>query len=163
VGPATYHVLMVCTGNICRSPMAEGLLRAMLPERLKPAMTVASAGTYAVHGNLAEPLAQRAALVYGVDLSAHRAKMLSKDLLKQADLVLVMEPQHAAIIRRAFFFSRIQVKLLAEFDPQDQKQEIEDPYGQSYEAYRQCAVRIETCVRGLIPFLEQQVQQRSKA
>ena len=122
-----------------------------------------SAGIYAIHGNLAEPLAQQAALAYGVDLSAHRARMLSKDLLKQADLVLVMEPQQAAIIRRAFFFSRIHVKLLTEFDPQDLGSEIEDPYGGPYEAYQQCAIRLEACIRGLIPYLEQHVQEKNES
>jgi protein-tyrosine phosphatase len=153
---------MVCTGNICRSPMAAGLLQRMLPERLKQVVTVASAGTYAVHGNPAEPLAKQAMLAYGADLSTHRARMLSKDLLKQADLVLVMEPQHAAVVQRAFFFNRIHVKLLAEFDPEDKNPQIDDPYGGSLEGYRQCAARLMACMQGLMAYLEQQVPETTK-
>ena len=81
----SFRVLFVCTGNICRSPMAEGLLRHILPERLKSKVTVSSAGTHAIDGNPAEPLADLAAQERGFSLSEHKAAAVKPEMLAAAE------------------------------------------------------------------------------
>jgi protein-tyrosine phosphatase len=96
-------ILVVCTGNICRSPFAEGLLRQALEARFPgggPA--VASAGTSGWEGSPAHPDSVRAALERDLDLSGHLARRLVREHLEEADLVLAMAAEHRSAIRRAF-------------------------------------------------------------
>ena len=87
---------MVCTGNVCRSPIAEGLLRAAFAERMgTDAPEVASAGTMGWTGSGADPSSIRAAAERGVDISGHRAREVSDEDVARADLVVAMAPEHA--------------------------------------------------------------------
>ena len=89
-------VLVVCTGNVCRSPIAEGLLRAAFAERLGPdVLEVASAGTMGWTGSGAHPRSIRAAGEHGVDISDHRAREVSDEDVARADLIIAMAPEHA--------------------------------------------------------------------
>ena len=93
-------VLFVCTGNTCRSTMAEALLRKMLTEDLgeKAArITILSAGTGAVTGESASSLAIKVMDQEGIDLSKHRAKKLTEDLVRDADLVLTIPDAFAGV------------------------------------------------------------------
>lgn len=141
---------MVCTGNICRSPMAEGLLLRLLPESLKPLVSVRSAGTYGLHGNRAEPYAVRAAAAHGADISGHRARTLDNAMVKSADLVLAMENHHLDKINGLFFFRCKYARLLGSFAPQRENPEIEDPYGSPLAAYEACAAELVSCMPGII-------------
>lgn len=85
---------MVCTGNICRSPMAEGLLRRRLAERDCTDVEVISAGTWAYEGNPASEGARGVFRARGWDLQPHRARELTADLLREADLVVGMTSVH---------------------------------------------------------------------
>lgn len=88
-------ILVVCTGNICRSPIAEGLLRDALSERFGPAApTVSSAGTWGVEGSGATPEAVAAASERGIDIAEHRARRVSTVATTDADLVLAMAGEH---------------------------------------------------------------------
>src|SRR5918995_2210750 len=94
-------VLVVCTGNVCRSPIAEGLLRAAFVERMGPdAPEVASAGTMGWTGSRADPSSIRAAAERGVDISGHRAREVSDEEVARADLVVAMDPEHARAFAR---------------------------------------------------------------
>ena len=89
-------VLVVCTGNVCRSPIAEGLLRAALEARLGDrAPTVASAGTMGWQGSGADPASIQAAAERGVDISTHRAREIAPHEVRSADLVIAMAREHA--------------------------------------------------------------------
>jgi protein-tyrosine phosphatase len=89
-------VLVVCTGNVCRSPITEGLLRVAFAERLGPdVLEVASAGTMGWTGSGAHPRSIRAAAERGVDISDHRAREASDEDVARADLIVAMAPEHA--------------------------------------------------------------------
>jgi len=88
-------ILVVCTGNVCRSPVAEGLLRRALNERFgDDAPDVASAGTAAWEGSGAMPESVRAAAERGVDIADHVARLLTQALVAQADLLVGMAVEH---------------------------------------------------------------------
>ena len=95
----TFRILFVCTGNICRSPMAEGMMKVLLPPASDCRITVCSAGTHAADGLPAEPGAVRAAREYGADIGGHRSRVIDGSLIARADLILVMERQQARFIR----------------------------------------------------------------
>jgi protein-tyrosine-phosphatase len=96
--PATYNVLFVCTGNTCRSPMAEVVARRELERRGWPHVAVASAGISAAPGLPAASAAIRAVESLGLDLSAHQSRQLDQDIIDWADVILVMSPSHLAVV-----------------------------------------------------------------
>ena len=148
---------MVCTGNICRSPMAEGILRKMLPPDLLPAVTVRSAGTHGLHGNRAEPSAIQAAAAYGADISGHRARILDGPMIRSVDLILAMESYHLKKINDLLFFRCRYAQLLGSHDPRRTAPEIEDPYGLPLRAYESCAHEIAACMPGLIAAIREKM------
>ena len=88
-------ILVVCTGNVCRSPIAEGMVRSILLRRFGDgAPSVASAGTAGWVGSAADPSSIAAAAELGIDISAHRARQLQADDVRSAELVLAMASEH---------------------------------------------------------------------
>jgi protein-tyrosine phosphatase len=152
---------MVCTGNICRSPMAEGLLHHLLPSPLKAVVGVRSAGTYGLHGNRAEPYAVKAAAAYGADISDHRARVLDTRMIKSADLVLAMEREHLEGINNLLFLRCKYADLLGAYTNLPEAPEIRDPYGLPFDAYETSAAAIVDCMPGLIDHIRRQVEQKS--
>ena len=155
---ALYHILIVCTGNICRSPMAEGLIKDMLSKAMQARISVSSAGTHAIHGNQASDFAVEVMQDYGVDIAGHRARVLSKPMLKQADLVLVMEKNHLNYIRFMSFFSMKKVCRISEFDKNAEPYDLPDPIGGDIEQYRATALLLKTCLKGVYEYLEETLQ-----
>ena len=146
---------MVCTGNICRSPMAERLLIHMLPEEFRTKVGITSAGTYALHGNRAAEPAVAAMAQMGIDLSDHRARQLTREIEQQADLLLGMERQHLGYIKSLRLLGRSRGKLLGAFLSGDDPPEIDDPYGQPIEAYQACIETLRPCLAGVVQWLEE--------
>jgi len=153
----TFNVLMVCTGNICRSPMAEGILQHLMPPTMQSAVTVRSAGTHGLHGNRAEPFAIQAAADHGADITGHRARILDAPMIRSADLVVAMENYHLRKINDLLFFRCRCAHLLGGFDSQRTNPEIEDPYGLPLGAYEISAREIAACMPGLIETIRQKV------
>ena len=119
------HILVVCVGNICRSPMAEALLRNAL--RGKEEFSVESAGLSAL---VDEPASEHAVALMserGIDISSHRARQLQPELVNKADLILVMESGHKKAIETADVTVRGKVFRLGETSDRD----IVDPYRRS--------------------------------
>lgn len=135
------RVVMVCTGNTCRSPMAELLMRRALASRGLSGIEVASAGVFAFEGQPASRQAVQVMAEYGLDLSAHRSRQLSWDLARDA-LVLAMGESHRQAAEEVGGAQRVMLLLAAAGLPG----EVEDPYGRGLEAYRQVADQLERAV-----------------
>ena len=142
----TPTVLMICTGNICRSPMAEGLLRARLVrEDLADRVRVHSAGTHGIDGSPASAYAITALDRMGVDIREHCARTLTQGAIDQADLLLAMTDRHISLIQRYFKRTNGKLRLLSEMIGQDF--DIEDPYGGPESEYAQCARRLASIIK----------------
>lgn len=123
------NILTICVGNICRSPVAEALLRQQLPGH-----KVWSAGLQAMIGEPAEPTAAEIAALHGLDVSAHRAQQIAGWMLTHADLVLVMEASQQQQLERLYPLARGRIHCLGEFGPQG-PYDIADPYQQPRAAF----------------------------
>ncbi len=120
-------ILVVCTGNVCRSPIGERLLRQHLPDRY-----IASAGIFGLEGCPADDSAQDVAWRHGISLDGHVARRLTRNLMQGSDLILVMEPEHLRFI--AAMAPEIRGKSLL-FGQWLEPLEIPYPYRQSREAF----------------------------
>ena len=120
-------ILVVCTGNICRSPIGERLLQQKLPT-----FSIASAGTCALAGHPADGQAQKIASRYGLSLKDHVARPLTASMMQKYDLILAMEP--GQINRISLIAPEMRGKALL-FGQWLREQVIPDPYGKSMEAF----------------------------
>lgn len=130
-------VLVVCIGNICRSPMAERLLQ----EALGASVSVSSAGLGALVGQGADPHALALMAERGLDLSAHRARQLSASLVGRHELILVMTQRQKDALEREFPSARGRVFRLCHW--QQPAQDVADPYQQDRAAFEQALHRID--------------------
>ncbi|MFO7676153.1 MAG: hypothetical protein R6X12_07565 [bacterium] len=141
LGPGlAFSVLVVCTGNMCRSPMAHGMLERLLAgERV----FVFSAGTGAPAGLPPTPSAVEAAAELGADITRLRAKKLTAEQVVCADLVLVMEEHHRERVLELVSDAAVRVRLLGECLPgAEPGRGIADPVGRPLEEYRGCAAEL---------------------
>ncbi|ERS91440.1 low molecular weight protein-tyrosine-phosphatase [Halomonas sp. PBN3] len=122
------RLLIVCTGNICRSPVAEALLRRALPDK-----RLSSAGLGALVGHGVEPTARELAEADGLDVAGHQARQLTREMLAQADLILVMSQGQRRAIGELAPEALGKTMLLGKWLPGEP--EIPDPYRKSREAF----------------------------
>ena len=129
-------VLFVCTGNSCRSVMAEGLLKDKIKEKGRSDIDVLSAGIMMLDGLGASPETRQLLKTEGIDVSGHRSQRVTKDMLRRADLILVMERLHEESILQLDPEVKNRVFLLKEFAKiDDDDLNITDPIGRSVEFY----------------------------
>ena len=95
-------ILIICTANLCRSPMAAALLRRKLNAEKMVDWQVGSAGTWARDGNPAPEYGRRLMASVGMDISHHRSRVVTKEILNDADLILTMEEGHKEALRAEF-------------------------------------------------------------
>ena len=141
-----HSVLFVCTANQCRSPMAEALFRQKLGQRSQPTVwNVASAGTWALNGLQATELAQQVMAERGLDLSQHRSRLLTAEMMHTYSLILVMENGRKEALQIEFPSQKQKVYLLSEMA--GYKAEVADPVGRSLVEYRLIADSIEKILK----------------
>jgi protein-tyrosine phosphatase len=154
---AGMRIVIVCTGNTCRSPMAEAIMRRLVAERLacKPeeiesrGVTIESAGVSAAAGGCAAPEAVETMRQRGLDISRHETQPLTDKLVRYADVMLTLTSSHRQhIIRR--WPEAASRTLTLRVDERD----IEDPIGGPPEVYQQCALQIEDSLRQRIAGME---------
>ena len=138
-------VLFVCTGNTCRSPLAAALAAARL-ESAGWQARVASAGTGAADGDLASPLARRVAAEIGLDLSRHRARAVTREMLESAAIILTMTPAHAEALRRLAPAAAARVHELCDYAGALGMRGVPDPAGGDIETYRQVVEQLRSLV-----------------
>jgi glycine hydroxymethyltransferase len=148
-------VLFVCTGNVCRSPMAEALFRRAAEGR--GAYRILSAGVGAIDGQPPSPHAVQVLQELGLDISGSRSRMLTSDLVQQADYIFGMTHGHVDAITMLYPQAAEKIFLLREFDEtlDDFEKDIGDPIGASYETYLSCRDQIEQGIASLLKFIEQ--------
>jgi protein-tyrosine-phosphatase len=144
-------VLFICAANICRSPMAAALFR----ERLKEARLdwqewrVASAGTWAVDGQMASMRSQMVMAQKGLDISQHRSRMVTSEMLQEYDLILTMEEGQKEALQTEFPSIAGRVFLLSEM--MGIREPVEDPFGGSLQDYQEAAIRIDAMLEKGMP------------
>jgi len=149
------NVLFVCTGNICRSPIAEGLFRRLIGNRKD--IEVASAGVHAVRGQPPSLYAVQVCAEEGTDISGLRSQPLTATLVNQATHIFAMTGAHLETIQALFPHTAEKTFLLREFEEPGTTvwREVPDPIGLGREVYEHCARIIKNALPSVLAFVEQ--------
>lgn len=154
--PAPGTILVVCTANICRSPMAEGLLAHALAAQPAPLkdLKVLSAGVATRPG---EPVSENSVIALrkvGIDIASHRSRPLSQAMLDDALAVFCMTESHRSLIQLQAAPVPARLHLFREFLPAPAMSEICDPYGGPLKVYEACRDEMVEAIPGLVHFLK---------
>lgn len=151
-----FKLLLVCTGNTCRSPMAAGIILKLLQERRITQVEVESAGIASYPDSPASLFAVETCRDFGIDVSQHSSRQLTKEMAQAADLILGMAPEHMDYVIGLDPELAERTFLLKAFPAQNKPQEdysVKDPIGQDREAYLKCFFELDENLRRLLPTL----------
>ena len=155
------RILFVCLGNICRSPTAEAVVRALAARELpEVGLEVDSAGTAAYHvGEPPDPRMQAAAARRGYELKALRARVVEPRDFERFDLILAMDRENLEVLhRRAPEQARERVRLFLEFSPDSEPREVPDPYYGGANGFEEVLDLVEAAARGLLGYVRQRAR-----
>jgi protein-tyrosine-phosphatase len=158
----SFHILFVCSGNSCRSPIAEGLLREKLPQRIDGReVMISSAGTLGINGMPAADHAQTVVAEHLGDLSGHRSQGVRRQMVAGADLILVMSKNHLEYFQDRYPQFLAKVHLLKSFAKPDPPEDadIADPIGCDLETYRECAQIINDELERILPAVKKLIEE----
>jgi len=133
------NILVVCVGNICRSPMAEYLLKQQYPQ-----LHIESAGISGLTGHAADPKAQLCMQRLGIDMQPHIAKKLNSDLIKKADLILVMSQNQQKHLEQTWPFAKGKTFRLGHWHGRN----VHDPYQHEQLVFDETCQLIQDCISG---------------
>ncbi len=144
-------ILFVCVANVCRSPMAEWIMKDIIRrdgESDHNRTQVRSAGISAQDGCDASDQALMVMRARGIDISRHRARMVNSEILEWADLVLCMNQEQVVALKQSFPESQNKIHLLTQYcgDGGD----IDDPSGKHTSVYEECANRLDSLIAALL-------------
>ena len=141
-------ILFVCSGNTCRSPLAEAIARRMFSVAGRSDVEVSSAGTQAWDGSSASDGAILVGIERGLDLSEHRSRMITPEIVAENDLILAMSPQHVSRVKE--LKPDANAHLLAGYATGDEGRTIQDPFGGDLDSYRETVDDLERELAGLL-------------
>jgi len=151
---AIYRVMFVCTGNTCRSPMAEGALRKLLENRGINGIEVFSSGTGATPMFPATDYAIEACRVWDADISGHHSQPLLRELVEISDLILAMAPAHCHRVLSLDPTAGQKVFLLKNFpEPGCVGEGVDDPIGGSLDVYNRAFIEIGEEIGRILPYI----------
>ncbi|MGW6566984.1 low molecular weight protein-tyrosine-phosphatase [Streptomyces sp. NPDC054975] len=160
----TYRVCFVCTGNICRSPMAESVFRARVEEAgLADVVEVDSAGTGGWHeGDAADPRTVAVLEDHGYD-SGHTARQFRASWFPALDLVIALDEGHLRALRRIAPTPEdaAKVRLLRSYDPAAEDLDVPDPYYGGSDGFEACLEMVEAASEGLLAAVRESVEERA--
>lgn len=142
------NITFVCTGNTCRSAMAEGICKKLIAERKIENINCQSCGLGAFNGDSASPLAVWAARTHGADISAHRSRQINRYIFDETDLMICMTNAH----KQAIMALNPKFKIIVP------SPEITDPYGGNESVYFSCAEQIEDFISRLLDTLTAKIR-----
>lgn len=145
------NILFVCTGNTCRSPMAEGILRD-LAEKNNLEIEVKSAGIRVYTGDKAARNSVEALQEIGIDISNHNSTQITEELIKEADLILTMSKSHKDFLISRFKSAEGKVFTLLGY-ANGVDQDIIDPFGQNLSVYKETRDEIYKAIEKLVTIL----------
>ena len=143
------RILFVCSENTCRSPLAEAIAKRLVAASGRTDIEVSSAGTQAWDGSPASDGSLLVGMERDLDLSGHRSRQLTRDIVMENDLILVMAPSHLARVKE--LNPGANAHLLSGFaSGESAGQTVQDPFGGDLEAYRETADDLEHELAGLL-------------
>lgn len=146
-------IMFICTGNICRSAMAEAMLKKMVEQEKIPNIEVCSSGIYAETGDVSTIDAIEVMEEYGINLKEHRATNTKESQVEAMDLILCATLSHKIAVLQAYPDLKEKVYTIKEYAglaKEGKGYDIADPWGCSIVTYRKCAAEIEDCLKEIV-------------
>jgi protein-tyrosine-phosphatase len=158
-----FHILVVCTGNICRSPMGEGILRSRLSARAAEFATVSSAGVAAAPGMKPSSHSVSVCRENDIDITTHRSRPLTPLLVRNSDLILVMEAHHREAIVAMVPEAREKTFVLTDYSGGGSLEGVPDPIGHEIATYRDVYRTLEQEIMKALPKIEASIAAAGKS